>query len=251
MKSIELPNKQKLFYEGPDLSEGAFPSIFYFALSAKESLTVDPFNQPVMRLLQSNVRVFSLDIPAHGEDMLATEALKIWAKDVENGIDPITPFLNKTAESLELLKNDGLLSDEKTAVMGLSRGAFVATEIASRLSWVKTILGFAPLTQLRTAKEFQPLLHSDIVQELNLNRLVPKLLDKKLRFYISNRDTRVGTKECYEFIENLSLQAHEAKIRSPQIELFIKPPIGHQGHGTPKETFEEGAKWILKSWEIL
>jgi esterase FrsA len=241
---------QTLWYVGKELSEGPLPALFYFALSAKESLMTDPFNQMVVKLQKSPVRIFSIDLPSHGEGLAATEALKVWAEEIAQGKDPVHSFLNSTAHSIQSLFEQGHLIPEKTAVAGLSRGAFIATEIAARLSWIPTILGFAPLTQMQYAKEFQDMQDNPIVSSLSLSHQIPRLIHKKLRFYISNRDTRVGTKECFDFIFALAEQAYQHRVRAPHIELLIKSPLGHQGHGTSQEIFEEGADWILKEWGL-
>lgn len=247
MHHYRSQNGQTLYYIGDRIEEGPRPSIFYFALSAKESLLTDPFNQMVEKLKSYPVRIFSVDLPFHGENMLATEALKHWAEQVSLGTDPLTPFFEMTAKSLEELYENGLTTPETSATAGLSRGAFVAVEMAARLPWLKTVLGFAPLTQLKMAKEFHGLTTSSITQQHSLLNKIDLLLHKNIRFYISNRDMRVGTKECFEFICQLADRAHEHRVRTPHFELLIRPPLGHQGHGTPKETFEEGALWLLNT----
>jgi esterase FrsA len=245
MHSFTAKNGQTVYYVGEPLKKDRLPAIFYFALSAKESLLVDPFNQMVEKLKSHPLRIFSVDLPFHGENFLATEALGAWAEQVKQGIDPLTPFFETTAQTLSELYESGFIAPDTTAAAGLSRGAFVATEMAARLSWLKNILGFAPLTQLKLAKEFHSLADSAITRHHNLMHKIDTLTDKTIRFYISHRDMRVGTKDCFEFIYGLCEKAHEDRIRSAPIELFIKPPIGHLGHGTSQETFLEGAQWLL------
>lgn len=238
-----------LFYVGPDLSHGPMPTVLYFALSAKESLITDPFNQMVSYLRHHPVRIFSCDLPFHGPDLPATDALKHWAQELTLGHNVIQGFLHKIILSLEHLKGQHLIDPKKTVAAGLSRGAFIATHVAARLPWVSTLLGFAPLTKICYAKEFHTLQNHPDLDLLDLSHLIPSLTSKTLRYYISNRDVRVGTKECMQFIVDLAEAAHENKVRSPQIELLVTPPIGHQGHGTSKEVFEEGARWILSHLE--
>ncbi|MCX6990207.1 MAG: hypothetical protein NTX49_03980 [Chlamydiae bacterium] len=250
MRCLATPSGQTLWYVGPDLSEGAIASVFYFSLSAKESLLTDPFNQMVVKLQNSPIRIFSIDLPYHGEDLPATDAMKGWAEEISQGKDPLTPFFQKTADSLQFLRDEGLISLDKTAIVGLSRGALVALKVAAKLSWLPMILGFAPLTQIKYAKEFSSITHNDIVTSLNPNHQLLDLIHKKIRFYISNRDMRVSTKECFTFISSLANLAYEHGVKAPQIELLIKPPLGAQGHGTSKEIFEEGALWILKEWGL-
>jgi esterase FrsA len=130
--------------------------------------------------------------------------------------------------------------------MGLSRGVFVACHVASRLSYLRTILGFAPLTRLGVAREMREIASNPADKNTDLIHLSPLLFDRTIRFYIGNHDTRVGTGECYHFIQSVVEQAFQNQIRSPQIELFITPSIGHMGHGTSKEIFHAGADWLTQ-----
>jgi esterase FrsA len=47
-----------------------------------------------------------------------------------------------------------VIQKDKLAVMGLSRGVFIACHVAAAIPAVSTILGFAPLTNLCAIKEF-------------------------------------------------------------------------------------------------
>lgn len=233
-----------IYYLGPDLSEGPLPALFYFALSAEESLQVNPFNQPVTLLSHLPLRIFSIDLPAHGPGLSAVQAIGVWAAEFTLGRDPITPFLHKVEDQIEALAVQKAFT--QIAVMGLSRGAFIACHVAARLSEIRTILGFAPLTQLTFAKEFKEIKEHPKAEALNASHLVDALADKTIRFYIGNLDKRVSTHRCFYFIETLCEAAYHRKVRSPPIELILKPSIGYQGHGTSKEVFQEGACWIAE-----
>lgn len=239
------------FYLGPDLSEGALPILFYFALSAEESLAIDPYNQPAMFLTQFPVRIFSFDLPGHGPGLPAIEALQLWAKDIASGFNVIKHFVQKVKQVIHELKAHHLLIPEKLSVAGLSRGAFIASHVAAEIPEIRSILGFAPLTHLTFAKEFGELKENPLAESLNLSHLIPALIGRPLRFYIGNHDIRVGTARCFHFISSLSEASFQDKIRSPQVELIIKPSIGQYGHGTAKEVFHDGAQWIAKQWGLM
>lgn len=238
-------------YIGPHLNEGPLPTLFYFALSAEESLTIDPYNQSVCLLANYPLRIFSIDLPAHGPNLPAIEAMGVWAQEISSGNDIIGCFIKKAAALYYSLESKGLIAKGKFGVAGLSRGAFIATHVAAKISAVTTILGFAPLTQLPYVKEFKELPQNPLAESLSLHHLIPSLIGKNLRFYIGNHDTRVGTHRCFHFIEELSKASFHHKIRSPQVELFIKPSIGQYGHGTSTETFQEGAIWIGKQLGVI
>lgn len=244
-QTLDLSKNIQVSFIGPSLDQGPLPAIFYFALSAKESLLIDPFNQPVVRLSQHRVRIFSMDLPFHGAHFLATDALTKWAEEIKKNRDPISAFLDQVSYTVNALIDQNIALKNKIAVMGLSRGGFIACHAAARLSFIQTILGFAPLTQLLYAKEFKELQNHSIPQSLELKHLIDQLYARKLRFYIGNRDTRVGTSICFKFIESLVEKAYLERIRSPQIELFLVPSIGHLGHGTSKQSFISGADWVM------
>jgi len=251
ISAFEISPDIEVFYTGPHISAGPLPTLFYFSLSAKESLCLDPFNQPVAYLSALPMRIFSITLPGHENNLPPTEALNVWAADIISGRNPIAEFIEKVKQTVEALENQGLLIPNRTAVSGLSRGAFIATHAAAVIPQFKWILGFAPLTKLAGAKEFQDLSHHPAVESLSLEYLASKLIDRTLRFYIGNLDTRVSTRNCFDFIETLSQTAFSNKIRSPSAELIISPSIGRDGHGTSQATFHEGAQWIAEKIEAI
>lgn len=231
---------------GPSLeasSRGIVPTVFYFSLSAKDSLLVDPYNQPATELLkEKNIRVISITLPLHGETH-PEEAIKQWAQEIEQGKDLLTPFIEKTVAFLNDLKLKGIIHEDHVSLMGLSRGGWIACQIGAKTK-VKAIVGFAPLTRFSKSTHFAPIKHHS--QHFDLDHISHQLVGTPLYFWISNRDTRVGTRDCFEFIENLVEKSWDQGIRSPQVHLQIVPPIGAQGHGTSKESFIAGAQWAQK-----
>ena len=231
-----------MFYHlGPPLHDGPLPAIFYFALSSQESLFVDPFNQPVEVWKNYPVRIFSVDLPFHGEGQAATKAMDRWAEAFLAGQDPLTPFFLELQRSIRELFATGMIT--KAAASGLSRGGFVASHIAASFEEISTLMLFAPLTDLASIKEFSP---SPLVNTYLLSHLKKLLSQKKIRIHIGNRDLRVGTDSCYQFFTSLVEQAFSSGVRSPPFELLLTPSIGHLGHGTSSQSFTEGALWLIK-----
>jgi predicted esterase len=230
---------------GPPLSEGPLPAVFYFALSAHDSLHLDPFNQPALFLSKYPLRIFSMTLPGHEDKLPATEALVRWAEAIASGENVISHFIDTVANTVEKLIKENAILPDQLAVAGLSRGGFIAAHAAANIPQFKSILAFAPLTSLAFAKEFHNIPHNPLVQALDLNAITEKLIDKHLRFYIGNRDERVSTDLCFQWIRKLTEAAYAHHIRSPQVELIISPSIGRQGHGTSPEIFHDGARWLL------
>jgi hypothetical protein len=230
-------------YLGPDLDQGPLPAVFYFALSGQESLSLDPYNQPAVALLNFPMRVFSLTLPGHEPGRLPNESMKAFAKEMEQDNLTIPTFVQKVKGCLTHLEKNSVLSRDKTGLMGLSRGGFITSHIAANEPTIKYVLQFAPLTKISDRDTFKDVLNSS---SFNTDTLTDKLYEKTLRIYISNRDHRVGTENAFSFCQKLVEEAFSHSIRSPQIELILSAPIGHQGHGTTPKVFEEGASWLAK-----
>ncbi len=244
LAALSINLETTVFYTGPHLGKGPMPAVFYFSLSGEDSLTTDPYNQFVQFLTDYPVRVFSLTLPGHENGLPPADALRLWAEDIKRGLDPFDGFLEKVNQTLQYLFSQNIVIPEKVAAAGLSRGAFIACHTAAKNPSIRSLLGFAPLTDLRLAKEFHDLKEHPLVLQYNPLSLAPSLSDRHIRFYIGNRDTRVGTKQTFHFVEKLVESAHEKKIRSAPIEMILTPSIGHQGHGTSLESFKAGALWI-------
>lgn len=236
---------------GPDLGFGALPALFYFALSAHESLSVDPYNQPVVYLSSFPLRIFSFDLPGHGVHLSSQEALRTWAEAFERKDNILDPFVHQVTDLIHALEEKLIIAKGKCAAMGLSRGAFIATHVAAKCSPIRAIVGFAPLTKLAFAKELQSCSQMQLLEEMDIAHSIPFLLDRSVRFYIGNCDKRVDTRSCFAFIEKLATEMDAMHIRPAQAELIITPSIGFQGHGTSPHTFHDGAEWIAQQLGVL
>lgn len=233
-----------LYHVGPPLDLGPLPSFFYFALSGPDSLCKDPFNQPVVFLEGKMIRVFSMTLPGHENELPATEAIQVWADDYARKLDPLNRFLDQFEQALAFAIEQKFVDPNKMAVGGLSRGGFTALHAAARDERLKNVVAFAPVTDLAHVREFKNLQENPAVRALNLSKVCQKLIKQHLRLYISNHDTRVHTRSCIDFAMSVVDHATSNQVRSPFVELILYPPIGHQGHGTPPEIFKAGADWI-------
>ncbi len=251
LQRFEIAPGVEVAYLGPPLNAGPLPALFYLALSDEDSLCLDPFNQPAAYLASLPMRIFSMTIPGHENKLPPTNALNVWASEIILGNNVIHAFVEKIKLAVKTLLSREVLIEDRLAIAGLSRGAFIAAHAAAAIAQFQWILGFAPLTQLDSIKEFQTLANHPIVESLSLEHLTLKLADRSTRFYIGNLDTRVGTGNCFDFIEKLAKTASENNIRSPRVELMIGPSIGRDGHGTSKEIFHAGAQWIAESLKAI
>ncbi len=245
---LESPSGLTIYHKGPSLGLGPLPSIFYFAATGRESLDLNPFNELVLFLENDPIHIFSFTIPGHGQDLTPSEVMSFWADEMAHDRNPIDEFLQQSLSSIEYLIEKEYSDPNRLATAGLSRGGFLATHLAACDPRLRIILGFAPITQLAALGEFKELNHH-MVSSLSLTSIKDKLIDKKLRYYIGNRDLKVGTQECFQFVHDLTETAYAKGFRSPQAELIITPSIGHKGHGTPLSSFHDGAEWLRKQLE--
>lgn len=248
-KQLPSPFPLPLFYCGPSLEEGPLPAFFYFALSGEESLALPPYNHPVLSLIGAPLRIFSFTLPFHGHGFDKFHAMEDWMSHLYKKDSFLEDFLQYTVKTIEWLISSQFVYPEHMGVGGLSRGGFIAAHVAAQVKQMRTLLAFAPVTRLQELVEFQPFKEdvsfSQYLDKWNLIALTDALLHlSHIRLYIGNRDLRVGTDACYQFIRQLAEKGHEKRARHCIIELFITHSLGYKGHGTASPTFEEGALWL-------
>ena len=191
----------------------ALNTVFYFSLSAEDSLSLPPFSNPVDSLIRKGVRVISTTLPHHEGNAKPYGIQELWQKDKHT----LKTFIKRLMESMEEIKKH---YPPPYGAMGLSRGAFIALHLASESKDVTTICCFAPMLSLK----------DDL--DLSVPTLAPKLLSKNIHIFIGDNDTLVNTSKVIAF-------GHEVGAK-----ITLYPSIGRGGHGTPDEQFEEGATWL-------
>ncbi|MCC5831825.1 MAG: prolyl oligopeptidase family serine peptidase [Chlamydiales bacterium] len=249
MNTLTDPQGNEIFYQGIGPEAGALPAFFYFALSGEESLMLPPYNAPAALLEVDPLRIYSMTIPGHGPGFDKFHAMQYWADQMAQEEYILEEFFEKAAFSVDWLIKQGYVDPDHLAVGGLSRGGFIATHLAARNKRIKTLLAFAPLTRLSELEEFALVKQSTRVKmraaSLDLEQLTNHLTHlHHIRFYIGNRDERVSTDACYNFIRKLAEKAHEIRARHMNVELRISHSVGHKGHGTAPQLFQEGVSWL-------
>ncbi|MBS4168024.1 alpha/beta hydrolase [Parachlamydia sp. AcF125] len=243
--ALIAPSGMNVSFRGPALEEGPLPCIFYFALSKKDTLFVDPYNQPSIVWEGLGMRVFSVDLPGHGEGLDHSQAMREWINSLSADPFFLEKFVKKCSEFVDDLIEKNYTFSQTIGTAGLSRGGFIATLLAIQNPHISTVLGFAPLTQLSCLAEYQEL-NLPPSPSHHLENMASLLIDKNLRYYIGNRDLRVSTDACFQCIRSITNTAFDHGKRSPSAELVVFPSIGHKGHGTPPHIFVEGAQWLAR-----
>jgi pimeloyl-ACP methyl ester carboxylesterase len=244
--SFAGPGELSIHHYGPPFESGPLPALFYFALIGEESMTLDPYNQPVLFFGSEKTRVFSFTLPGHGPGFNNLETMQFWAEALQHHPQLFEDFFLEVIRNIHYLVAEGWVDADRLAVAGLSRGGFIATHLAGREPLLKNLVAFAPLTRLGVLEEFQRM----VQHPLDLILLAEKLAGKRIRFYIGNRDQRVGTRDCMECILAFTEASYLGGERSPPVELIVSPSIGHKGHGTGRSIFEDGAQWMKVKVEV-
>ncbi len=78
IQKIESTFDEPIYFTGPEINDGIKPAFFYFALSGKQSLQLDPYNQPIQFLNKQNVRCFSWSLPFHNDEIELSSAMPLW-----------------------------------------------------------------------------------------------------------------------------------------------------------------------------
>lgn len=218
-------------YLGPDLDQGPLPALFYFALSAEESLCKEPYNQPTSIIDLLPCRVFSLSLPLHdGSYESSKVAIDKYLESFAKGVDLIFPFIESVYKGINILIDRKDLLADQIGLMGLSRGAIIATYIGARANYPIALL--SPLTSLST---------------LNLSCLTSQLEKNPFYIAIGNRDLRVGSAQVIDFFGKLCKNMDSLpSYLSLDYHLSVYPSIGAGGHGTPEKEFKKAIEWMAK-----
>lgn len=233
---------------GADLYNKDLPSIFYFALSAKESLQTDPYNQPALALANRGFCVYSATLPFHlGDYASSKEAISHYIHAFKNGTDPLSPFIASAAAKIYQMAREGEINLSKTMFMGLSRGGMIASHLAAIMPEISFLYLFAPLTALSRCEEAQKQqCNPDLLRHFDLERLTPLLANRHIHISIGNQDLRVDTPTVVRwFLDLVKHSPHPSHAATP-ITLNVFSSIGWQGHGTPRDIFEACAPWAAK-----
>ena len=106
------------------------------------------------------------------------------------------------------------------ALIGVSRGGFLALHAAARDPRIDAVVAFMPLTELGALTEFADARNR--YELLNVSHLAPQLAERKVWMSIGRADTRVSTAAALDAAHALRapllLEAESGHIYSPTAE---------------------------------
>lgn len=232
-------------YKGGDFNYGVLrqsgysncKTVVLLGMDLDTTLTAPTLNEVGTRLVDQGWAALSLDIPCHGAWLFegAQAGLNGWFDLCTAGENFVAQFVGRVNAMLNHARSTGLAHAHRHAVVGVSRGGFLALHLA-QADVIGTVVGISPVTKLTRLSEFAGYTGDE-----------PFPLDPKvLRWYsgnmsISNRDTRVGTWDVADLYKCIT----EAQIAvgKKQWKLVIGAVDG-DGHTQLTGSHEEAANWI-------
>jgi dienelactone hydrolase len=220
------------------------PTLFVFAGDIQTSLTSKDYNRIGSLLAKHGFLSVALDIPCHGANVRPGESagtISGWRMRLEKGEDPIAPFTRRVTEVLDYLVKEGYTDPNRVAAAGTSRGGFIALHVAAAEPRIRTVVAFAPVTDLLAVREFQGMEKHAGTNALHVGHLADKLAGRSVWLCIGNNDERVDTDQAIAFTRKL-VKTAAAKKLSLDVELVVAPSPGHSIH---KTAHDEAAVWLL------
>jgi hypothetical protein len=177
---------------------GSGPLVVVLAMDLQatlyESGTTDTI---VPRLLSAGYSVMSLDLPCHGADAEpGVQPLDCWAQRIAAGDKDI--FLSFCAGLFGVLDE---LGAKQVAVVGVSRGSYVAITCAAYDERFRDLALEIPVTDLNYLTEFKSLPVDEAL--FGTDQYVPYLKDRASLVRIGKDDTRVGTALAVAFAQKV------------------------------------------------
>jgi len=199
----------------------ATKTVFFFALSAKDSLFLPPFCHPVDTLLKMGVRVISTTLPFHENNEREYGIDTIW----HEGKERLSTFLDHLVKSIDEIKEK---YPGPFGAMGISRGGFISLHLAARCPDIKAVCAFAPMLKVKDLEEFDLFNKTEDLKETNI------------ALFVGHNDIAIGTEQVIQLQKELLEKNKHGKIVTK-----ISPSIGHRGHGTSDPIFHEGVMWAI------
>lgn len=181
--------------------EGSGPIVVVLAGNMADTLISFGAYDYSTRLKAAGFSILTLDLPCHGLDAdhssnkaLNADPLLCWATRIASGDRDI--FLKFCSGLSDVLDS---LNQPVAGIIGISRGAYIASTCAAYDDRIKNIGAIIPLTDLNYLSEFKGLEVEDSM--FGLEQFYPELRTKHILVRIGKDDTRVGTQNAQRYAD--------------------------------------------------
>ena len=201
-----------------------------FATDRANTLQQTPYDIPSQMFLAAGHRVASFDLPCHGERGVAGRPggiagfIALWAE----GRDVFSQFVGDGRAVIDALINDGRATPGRIFVCGTSRGAYFALRLMAGDERIEAAAAFNPVTDWRAIREFADLRDQPEIADLALTGSVDALAGRAVWAAIGNRDMRVGTDCCLQFVQAIVAAESAKGCETSHVVLHVVPEDGHK-----------------------
>ena len=216
------------------------PTIFTFTMGADDGLLAD-YSPVADALLARGWLSITLDLPAHGRDVRSGEnrgGLFAWRQRTLAGEDWIGTFTAKVRAVIDHGVAAGYIDPRQIAIVGYSRGGFMALQTAAADPRITAVAAIQPVTDLLQLQEWQTFgsVPEAIASPLGIRTIVPALASRPVWFSIGWNDTRVGTKSMNDVV------AAGRALEAPWTVMLHPERDGT--HTFPATVYDQAALWL-------
>jgi dienelactone hydrolase len=232
---------------GPE--SGPAPALVILAKSIEGTLGEDYFRQAGRTLGDPQAAepflCVSIDLPCHGQELRPGEPPELagWRHRLEQGEDPVADTAGRLADVLDHLIAAGRIDAGRIAVIGTSRGGFMALHVAARDPRIACVVSYAPVTDLAALREFHGAESLPAVRAASLGEQAKRLAGRPVWITIGGNDDRVGTDKAIAFAAAVHAAAVARKTRD-RLSFIVDGEV--DGHTTPPAAAIASAAWIQR-----
>jgi pimeloyl-ACP methyl ester carboxylesterase len=225
------------------------PLALIFTTDIAASLN-DEFTSSGATLSEAGYVNAAIDLPCHGNDAPGRtrqlfdrvtrsrptgQGLDCWASRIrDSDTDIFAPFLARLSRVIADMQARGLISGQRFAAIGVSRGGYFALRAAAADPRIVDVVALAPVTDLSRLSEFSGQKVNQAVY--GLDRFASVFARKRLFLQIGSNDDRVGTREVLHFVDAITTKAGTDPV---DLTLSVLPL---RGHSTAEH--ERAAIWV-------
>jgi dienelactone hydrolase len=187
----------------------------------------------------------TIDLPCHGRERRDGEPAELdgWRWRLERGVDPVADTVRRLSAVLDHLVAAGRADPSRIAVIGTSRGGFMALHVAAADPRVACAVAYAPVTDLAALREFKGAEALPATRAAALRERADQLAGRPVWMSIGANDERVGVDKTLEFATVVHAAAVDRQVAD---RCTLHVDAESLGHRMPQGSAEQSAAWILR-----
>jgi pimeloyl-ACP methyl ester carboxylesterase len=227
----------------PAQAGGPAPLLVSLGTAAHANLTHLDFSRQGLLLREKGWNVVSVDPPCHGEDLRSGERAEIlgWVDRFAKGEDTVAAFVARTNDVIDELVRDGVARPGAIAVMGISRGGFLAFHVAAGNARIGAVCTLAPVADWSVLREFAGMTENALVKGTAVMNIADTITCPVWTI-IGSSDDRVDTGKTVEVMQRL-LANNTKRETKLAIDLHLTSTPGHLSLAW---WHDEGARWLTE-----